>query len=276
MNCPKTRDQFADYLMGDLDEAAREDVQSHISVCPACRKEIETLSAVWTRLGVLRIEQPTEALRARFYSMLESYKDGIREESRPVERPLGTRSSRLWKAARDFTTFKRPAFAMTFSFALLIAGIGIGYFLSSGGSEQRISDLHREVQDMRQMVAVSLMSQRSASDRLKGVSWTAGLANPGEETLQALLDALDSDPNVNVRLAAVDALYLYRKNPLVRRKVTDSLSVQTSPLVQIALVDFLVGLSEQRAAEALKRLVQDEKLNPEVKKRAEQGLERLI
>lgn len=276
MNCRKTRDEFADYLMGDLDEAARQGVQSHMSVCPACRKEIESLSAVWTRLGVLPMEQPSEALRARFYSMLERCKDRISEEGPTAERSRSARPSRFWKAVKDFSSFKRPAFAMFFSLALLIAGIGIGYFLSSGGSGRRISALRREVQDMRQMVAVSLLSQRSASGRLKGISWTAGLVNPGEETLRALLDALDSDPNVNVRLAAVDALYLYRNNPLVRRKITDSLSVQTSPMVQIALVDFLVSLNEQRAAEALRRLVRDEKLNPEVKKRAEQGLEKLI
>jgi hypothetical protein len=43
----------------------------------------------------------------------------------------------------------------------------------------------------------------------------------------------------------------------------------------MSLVSLLVEIRERRAVEALERLVQDEKLNPKVKKRAELGLVQL-
>ena len=59
---------------------------------------------------------------------------------------------------------------------------------------------------MRQMVALSLMQEQSASERLRGVSWAMPRAVDDTEVLSALLTTVNQDPNVNVRLAAVDAL----------------------------------------------------------------------
>jgi anti-sigma factor RsiW len=74
MNCDKVQERFADYLTGDLEEPARLEVQDHISSCASCRAEIENLTAVWAKLGVLPEEQPSGELRHRFYAMLEDYK----------------------------------------------------------------------------------------------------------------------------------------------------------------------------------------------------------
>jgi HEAT repeat protein len=108
------------------------------------------------------------------------------------------------------------------------------------------------------------------------VSYSAGLKNPNVKTLAALVNTLDTDPNPNVRLAAVEALYLFRNQPGVKESLVESLAVQDSPLVQVALIDLLVEIREQRAAEALKALVKNDKLNPDVKKLAEQGIKQLI
>ena len=61
----------------------------------------------------------------------------------------------------------------------------------------------------------------------------------------------------------------------MRESLVKSLSVQTYPLVQVALIDFLVEVREARAAAALKALVEGDELTPEVKKRAEQGLKQI-
>jgi len=119
------------------------------------------------------------------------------------------------------------------------------------------------------------MDQPSSIQRLKGINLSSRLEEPNTKTIEALLNTLDSDPNVNVRLAAVDALYLFYDNPLVRERIVSSLSRQTSPLVQVALVDLLVNMKERQAIESFKKLVQDEKLNPDVKQKMEQGIQEL-
>ncbi len=271
MSCEKIQEKFADYLTGDLDDGGQREVREHILSCPDCREDLENLTAVWARLGVLPEEQPGGSLRHRFYTMLEDYKTGLEAEARAA-RPAGRRA--WW---REWLSFRRPAFAASFSAFLLLFGLGAGWLLNAGrAGTVRYADLSREVQDMRQQVALSLLSQPSATDRIQGIGYSAALDNPNDRTLAALFNALDNDRNPNVRLAAVDALYLFRDRPGVRESLVDSLAVQTSPLVQIALIDFLVEVREARAAQALKRLIEGDQLMPEVKKRAEQGLRQII
>jgi HEAT repeats/Putative zinc-finger len=270
MSCDKIQEMFADYLTGDIDEESRRAVRDHIAGCGPCRMELEDLTAVWAKLGVLPEEQPSGALRGRFYAMLE---DAKKEMEGAAQKVPGKRFLEGW---RKWFTFRRPAFAASFSAFLLLLGTGTGWLLSGGMAAGRISSLRQEVRDMRETAALSLLEQTSASGRLQGISYSKGLDKPDNKTLGALVNALNSDPNPNVRLAAVEALYLFRNQPGVREGLVASLATQDSPLVQVALIDLLVEIREQRAAAALKALVQDKKLNPDVKKVAEEGLKLIV
>jgi len=128
---------------------------------------------------------------------------------------------------------------------------------------------------MKQLVTLSLLQQQSASDRLRGVEWSYRLAPPDEQVLSALLRALDSDPNVNVRLAAVDALHQFGADSAVRKGLLRSLEVQRSPLVQFELINLMVDLKEKGSVPVLKELSQRQDLDPTVRERAEWGLQKL-
>ena len=264
MTCEKTQERFADYLTGDLDATGRKDVQDHILDCAACREDLENLTVIWAKLGVLPEEQPGGGLRHRFYTMLEEYKDRLEAERQAARAASG----------RAWFSFQRPAFAASFSAFILLVGAAAGW-LAGGGSAVKRAGLAREVQDMRQQVALSLLSRPSAADRIQGIGYSAEVRNPKDETLAALFNAVDTDPNPNVRLAAVDALYLFRDRPGVRESLVRSLSIQAYPLVQVALIDFLVEVRETRAVEALKKLIEGGELTPQVKQHAEQGLKQI-
>ena len=97
MTCEKTQERFADYLTGDLPESGRGEVRAHILDCPACREDLENLTVVWAKLGVLPEEQPGSAVRSRFYAMLEDYKDKLEAErklARGRRGPAGRTGSR--------------------------------------------------------------------------------------------------------------------------------------------------------------------------------------
>src|SRR5579859_4332440 len=101
------------------------------------------------------------------------------------------------------------------------------------------------------------------------------MTQPDQQVEQALLHAVNHDSNVNVRLSAVDALAKYAANPEVQRALVDSLPVQESPLVQIALIDLLGQYSNKDAASALQKLAADKETNDEVRQRAEAVLKKL-
>ena len=84
-------------------------------------------------------------------------------------------------------------------------------------------ELRRELHDMRQMLMLSLMQQQSATERLRGVSESVQIDQPGAEIVRALLETLKHDPNVNVRLACVDALRRFSEQDVVRRGTVEAL-----------------------------------------------------
>jgi hypothetical protein len=266
MRCEDIKKKFPDFLVGDLNQDSAENIQLHIADCSACREELENLSAVWTKLGVLPEEQPSNGLRERFYGMLEEYKTEMNRE-RPLHH-LKQFFSSLFNRFRS----GRPSYQLALGLIPLFIGLSLGYILFSGSQS---ADLHREVQDMQQMLAVSLMDQRSTTERLRGVNLSYGLENPDSRTIEALLDTLNNDPSINVRLAAVDALYLFYESPSVREGIIHSLTQQNSPFLQVALVDLLVSVQERQALESFKALIKANQLDPKVKQKLEQGIKEL-
>ena len=81
----------------------------------------------------------------------------------------------------------------------------------------------------------------------------------------ALLDTLMHDPNVNVRLATIDALERFASEESVRRAAVDAMDRQTSPFVQIALIDFMVKVKDRESVATLRRLSQDPAVNDAVR-----------
>jgi len=270
MNCRDARDQFAAYLADDIDEDGRDAVRDHISACAACREELEGLGAVWAALGVIPREQPSGRLREGFYKMLREAKDEADAGA------AGWRRFRPRALLDGVRAFRLPAHGYALAAALLIIGAGTGYALRSTGISARTAALRQEVQDMRQAVALAKIVRPQASERLEGVGLSARLDSPDRATLNALLDTLDGDANVNVRLAAVDALYLFRNDPTVRDGLVAALGRQSSPLVQVALIDLLVEIRERRAAETLRGLIGTGRLAPQVRSHAEIGLKQIL
>ena len=271
MECKEVRDEFADYLIDNLGESTRSEVRNHLAHCEPCRSEGEGLRTLWARMGSIPAAQPGPELGARFEVMLEAYKQGLdHAPARGWWQKLNSWLADWWP--------RQPALQFGLALGLLVAGVAVGrQFQAPGGvlPGAEMTELRSELYQMRQMVVLSLMQQQSASERLKGVNWSYQLQKPDSELLTALLDRLMHDSNVNVRLAAVDALRQFGAQPVVRRGVVGALTQQDFPMVQVALIDLVVDLGEKESVETLRKLTQDQDLNGAVRERAEQGLKEL-
>jgi HEAT repeat protein len=89
------------------------------------------------------------------------------------------------------------------------------------------------------------------------------------------LSTLKSDPNINVRLSALDAVEKFSVDPAVRKALVESIPRQDSPLVQIALIDAVVHMRDNTAATELRQLTGDREVNAAVRQRAQWGLQKL-
>jgi hypothetical protein len=211
---------------------------------------------IWDLLGDIPGEPPNSAaMRNRFDAAL------VAARSRDTRRPW--QSMAPWALAAA-------------AVAVLAVGIVIGRATNQAPrADPSMAELRQELRETRQMVALSLLQQQSASQRLKGVSWTGQIEMPGSEIVSALLDTLMHDANVNVRLASIDALRRFADQQNVRLAAVDALTRQDSPLVQIALIDFMVEINEREAVPELRRLSQDAAVNQAVRDRARWSLQRI-
>lgn len=268
MTCGEYQERFSDYLSGELDDAEKKALDEHVGECRTCLFEFEQMKAVWAKLAGLPEEEPSPALRSGFYAMLAEEKRRQADKTSISER-FGNWIAVLWP--------RRPALQFAMALVFMCAGLIVGSQIRvSADRNGEMAELQREIADLRQAVSVSLMNQTSSTERLRGVQYSSQVDHPTAPLIATLLNKLNKDPNVNIRLAAIDALYAFSDMPGVRGELIASLSGQTSPLVQISLIDLLVEVREQRSLEALRDLLQDQGTDQIVKQYTETRMKELM
>ena len=95
---------------------------------------------------------------------------------------------------------QQPVLQVGLAAALALVGVLIGQQLPSP-VDTEVAALRAEVRT----VGLALLDHQSASERLLGVEWSRRTAQT-PEVVNALLERVQYDPNLSVRLAAVDAL----------------------------------------------------------------------
>ncbi|HZD96148.1 MAG TPA: zf-HC2 domain-containing protein [Candidatus Sulfotelmatobacter sp.] len=270
MNCEAIGELLPDYLQSRLNAELAAEVEEHLIGCPSCGEE----AALWKKLALLPEEQPSPVLESRFKAMIESYqegrweKSGLAAEKRKAPVPLWGLGN--WR--------QLPVAGVVWACVFLICGFFIGRQYDRGPNPDinaKVEALQSELTTTRQMVALSMLQQQSASQRLEGVSYSRNLQHSDPQVLNALLHTLRFDSSVDVRLASLDALSRYAGQPEVRHELVEVLQSKQSPLVQIALIDLLVDLHDRSAVSHLKQFQTDPKVNPMVRKRVDWGIQQL-
>ncbi|AUD03368.1 HEAT repeat domain-containing protein [Spirosoma pollinicola] len=273
INCEQTTRQLADWLSNQLTDAERASLENHLAQCPACQAEAESSRQLWQLMSNLPTPEPGETARVRFHAMLDTYKDTVQTQNEGVFDGLLKKLRSLW--------VPQSAVRLAYSFALLVVGIAAGYWFRTPGTttvalqQQQIDTLSNQVQDMRQMMMLSLLENPSASERLRAVSYTEEINSVDDKVVEALLTTLNNDDNVNVRLVTLEALAKLADKATVREGLVQSIARQESPLVQSALADVMVKLQEKRSIKPLRQLLHDDNLNHLVKGKIEQSIKDL-
>ena len=99
---------------------------------------------------------------------------------------------------------------------------------------------------------------------------------PAKKVTGALIRTLNQDENVNVRLAALEALKPYATDSSVREALIRSIAKQESPLVQVSLAELMVALQEKGAATEFEKLVESGNIPAEVKEKLRESIKVLI
>jgi anti-sigma-K factor RskA len=262
MTSEESRYLIPAYLSGGLTAEEKRIFEEQLTTDGELRRELAELQGVWKDLADMDEEQPSPFLRARFYRRLNEVSNR--------EAKLAQGGFAWWKPG--LAGLVRQALVAVALFAL---GLFVGREKGNHPTADQMAQLHNQVQELRQTVALSLMDRQSATSRLEGVSWSMQVDQLDPELRNALVQALNHDPNTNVRLASLDALEKFTRDKDVRQALVNSIRQQDSPLVQIALIDSLVHIQDRGAAGELRKLTEEKGLNAAVQQRARWGLEKL-
>lgn len=260
-----------EYIEGRLSPEGEKELQACLAAGHIREGELQELAALYGKLPDKKINIPTARMQHRFYEALAAEQE-VLEQEKTAPPGLPERLAAWW---RSFS-FTQPAVQLAYGLLLLLLGTGIGYLLRPEQAyEEQLSQLSTEVQQMRELMILSMLEQSSSTERLKAVNISYELPRAEARIVEALLHTLNHDPNVNVRLAALEALRQHAAQPAVRQGLIASINEQSSPLVQVALADLMVELQEKKAVEPMQKLL-DEGAPDAVRQKIENSINVLI
>ena len=261
MNCNTVSNYIVDYIDNKLENTTRIEIAKHLEKCPACQIEYEQTKKVFSSIENMPLKEPAPELRISFNEILK------KEKSKQVK-------LKQVSSSKTIRINYRTLWQVAAAFLLLISGYLAGY--NSNAKSARDGEMARMQNDIaemkQQMYAINLLKNESASQRIKAVNYTEKIQSPSNETIEALINTLEKDPNSNVRLAAVYSLSRFKESQTVKDAFINTLNQQDDPMIQIVIINLLVEMEEVKAVDELKQLLKTKDLHEEVKSQAELGV----
>jgi len=242
MSDNRHRELIAKYNAGQVSENELHEIEQLLEANLIDLESLTDLRLLYENVTSIAEPSPSFALDNRFSHMLA-------EEKKRIQ----VRSS--WKA---IFTMQGVMPKLAFAIVTLTIGFMTGYLMRLPSQKTEISSLTQEVANLREMMMLSLLEKESASERLRAVSLTEEMNDASSAVTQALLHTLNSDANINVRLAALDALKPYTRVAHIREELVRSIGKQDSPLVQVALAELMESLHEKSSVKELQKILQNE------------------
>lgn len=271
MNHATFQERLLDYIDGRLPEKTALEMKTYIETHSAAQQEVAEIKEADDLLHRLPKPSPAPAVRAQFYQMLE-------REKRLSGTCRASNLKRPWSAPLfGWLLPSRPALQAVFILTVLAGGVFLGSHFSPGhdSTAKEIAALRSQIDAMGKLVTYSLLQKQPTGERLKGVLATLEVSSPDDRTLTDLIATLALDSNVNVRLAALDALAPHSAKPLVLAGIRAALSRESSPVAQVAMIDVLTGANDSEALPLFDKLASDESAPAGVQEAARRGLGRV-
>ena len=267
MKCEELEEKIIDYLDNKLDKEENLEIEKHLETCERCLDEFRDLQQVMKHISSKGEVEPDDSLRINFYHMLHNEI----KKNKGIGTPGLQRESLPW--------YNHIIFKIAAGFALLICGtlIGIIFFSRISNSHQaQLEQLRSEVTNLKKAAMFTMLKEESSSYRIQALNYAEELDTPDENLIEVLVKTLNTDKNVNVRMAAAYALSKYADQQPVCDSLVRSLSLQSDPILQVTLINILVERREKSAVKPIQKIITDENTLEDVKNVAENGIKLLI
>jgi hypothetical protein len=284
MTCENVQAELPFLLYGELSFDEEEQIEQHLSACPQCRQELESMRGLHTALDQTAGPLPAPLLMdCRRELRLRIREEAVDLRSRPWWR-------RLADAARP--RFLSPAWSRPLGALAMLALGFLGARLTLpqaahteptfdtvpvSGTRVRFVEPDRDglvkitVEETRERMVTGKVDDARVRQLLLSAAQDPG--DPGlrvetidllqqetatDEVRQALIAALQSDDNSGVRMKALQGLKRYAAHPEVRTALTHVLLHDDNPGIRTQAIDLLVQHKQRDVVGALQQLMQRE------------------
>lgn len=261
MNCREVKEIMIDYQEVQLNQVVKGFVDDHLKICPDCSQSFQEIEQLFEKMRQYTPELPDQSTEASFLHLLEVEKLKAKRLKSTDLRVLGFKPSLIIQIAA--------------AIALILIGFGVGNFNTKHAMNNKLAVLEQENFKMNKLVAFSLMENESASKRLQAVNYAQAIAEQDLEILQVLIEKMQNDKHVNVRLAAANALVQFADKALVVDALIGTLETEKNANMQIELIQILVSIQEKRAIPLMQDLLKKEEVPAYVKEQINSELEQI-
>ncbi len=252
------------YKSGDIGKEDQELLEKYINDGVIELEDIEDLHELHQSIELEEREASPE-LRSGVYQLISN-------EKQKMSQPRLLDALTSWMD----NLFTSNSYRLAYSITILLVGGFVGWLIAPTGKyHEELSSLNGELREMKAIIMISMLENSSASERLKGVTIGYELGADAK-VIEALINTLNYDDNVNVRLAALEALEPYASNSEVRMGLVTSIKYQDSPMVQLSLAELMVRLQDKNAVKEFQELINTKDIEPEVKAGIEENLNLII
>jgi hypothetical protein len=256
MEREKLESMLIEYIDGNLGEDNRLVIESEIGKNPDTKILYEQLKEVMTKMTDAAQLVPGEALKNSFEHFLSQ------EAAKKPEAKSVTMVPMFYRIAAGIIL-------------LMVVGVTTYWVRKDMQNQDRIAKMEKALDDNKRVMMALLNNEFSPSQRMQGVSVAYEMNKPDDEIVRILIKTLNSDPNTNVRLAALDALSKFSSEDGVRKSLIESLATQKDPIIQIALIQLMVKMKEKTVVKQLEKMSKDSKTMKAVKDEAYSGIFKL-
>lgn len=267
-NCQEPLDQLFSQMEGaDFDKhQLNKLIQEH----PTCEKALTENFQLWNELGTLETPVPRTEMTTDFYKKLNEY--SVQNVS------TSTQDSSLWDKLKSWNFKANPQLGWALGIGLFLFGFFAGQLFQPNNQQAQIDALAEQVFEIKnsQSKGFNVNLQQSVSGRMKDIQFVRQMNNPNAKILNALNKALCNDPNINVRLSAIESLVHFSEDPKVMEILIKAIPKQSSSLVQLELAEVMIQLEEKRSAGAWQELLESGEVELDVKMQLEETLQVLM
>jgi hypothetical protein len=244
MKCEEVKINLPEYIDRRLDERISGDIRSHLEDCESCRKLNVELSSFLTYIKTFPDPEIPEGMKEEFVQLCAS-------EKMPEQRKI-----------RMIPMWMKVAAVVVLSLGTYWMGYRVGSVKSEFATSQLASELHQQKQE----VSLASLRDYTGPQKIEAVYSISKASHVSDELISALVYTMNSDKNVNVRLAAISALSgMMNKNDRVKKEMIKSLAVQENSLLQISLIQVLTEMKVKEAKGEIESITNNEKTDESVK-----------